>query len=784
LWYFAPQPTYYPYYLALETVQAGAVAFLIGVCVLQMMPSLPDPAWGVLVPLLIPLLWSGRWLQLPAAAAIGFLWASLHGAWILAYGLAPGLEGRDLVVEGEVLSIPRPLEPGLRFDFAVRRMAHDGVAVESPGNVRLSWYGTAPPLRTGETWRLTVRLREARGLANPGGFDYEEWLFRNRLRATGYVRADSGNTRLAESAPWQVGSLRHRLHEAIGSAVRSDNMTGVLTALAIGERQGIRPQQWEVMTATGTNHLMAISGLHVGMVAALAFFVARRAWSLAAGLAQRWPAAKAGAVAAVVAAVVYAALAGFSIPTRRALIMVAVAMTAVLLARHGSPARVLAVALVAVLLYEPTAVLAAGFWLSFGAVAAILVGMGGRVQAAGVWWRRWGRVQWVVALALVPLLLLFFQRFSVVSPLANVIAVPLVGGLVVPLTLSGTAALLLVPELGAVLLRMASGVMEVLWTLLAWLASLPAAEWTQHAPAPWTLVPAAVGVLLLIAPRGLPGRWLASVLLMPLFLVQAPRPAPGEAWLTLLDVGQGLATVVRTRHHVLLYDTGPRYRSGFDTGEAVVVPYLRHRGISRVDLMMVSHGDIDHSGGVESILASHPVARILAGGPLPFEPRSPPVEPCEAGQGWSWDGVEFEVLHPGTGRPYGGNEGSCVLRVTAGDVVLLLTGDIEAGAEADLVRRYGAALEADVLVLPHHGSRTSSTPAFVEAVQPRHALVAAGYRNRFGFPHPEVRERYAVAGAELLETGRSGAIHLRLTPSEVQPPAAYRDTARRYWRPK
>jgi competence protein ComEC len=756
----------------------GTVFFVLGVLAVQHLPELPDVRWSVLL-LALPLLWRSRWLRLPALAGAGFLWASLHAGAALAPALDPVHEGHDLVLLGRVASIPRALDNGVRFEFEIAEMRRDGTPVPHPGRVRLSWYGSAPELRAAETWRLTVRLRQPRGFMNPGGFDYEAWLFRNGVRATGYVRADAGNRALAPPARYSLQHLRHALHEGIASAVSGD-YAGIVAALAIGERQGITAAQWQVLTATGTNHLMAISGLHVGMVAAMAFFLVRWLWARMGGAALRWPAPKAGAVAGILAAAGYAALAGFAIPTRRALLMISVVMLALLLQRNVAPGRVLSLALVLVVLLDPPAVLAPGFWLSFAAVGAIVYAMQGRVAPQGLWWR-WGRIQWVAALGLVPLLLLLFQRFSLVAPLANLLAVPVVGFLVVPLTLTGTTLLSTAPVVGALLLRAAELVTALLWPVLAWLAALPLSEWVQHTPVAWTVLPALVGVVLLLAPRGLPGRAVGAVLLLPMFLVRPPGPPPGAVWLTLLDVGQGLAAVVRTHGHVLVYDTGPRFSATFDGGGAVVAPYLRHHGLGAVDALVVSHGDSDHSGGVRALLEAVPVRRLLSSEPerLPVSGMVP--ETCGSGMAWNWDGVEFQMLHPAVGAHYRGNEGSCVLRIEATGGVLLLTGDIERLAEARLLREHDAALRSRVLVVPHHGSRSSSSRSFVQAVAPEYALFPVGYRNRWGFPHAEVRERYEEAGAVLLDTASLGAIRVRLEADGPAPPTGYREANRRYW---
>jgi competence protein ComEC len=583
-----------------------------------------------------------------------------------------------------------------------------------------------------------------------------------------------------------VASLRQHLRDAINTALQDHPLRGIVQALAIGNRQQISPAQWDTLIRTGTSHLVAISGLHVGLVAGFAFFMARRGWRCSARAALLWPAHKAAAVVALFTASAYALLAGFSVPTQRALVMVAVVMLAVLLQRRTRVSSLLALALLAVLLLDPMAVLAAGFWLSFGAVAVIVYGMSGRSGESHRWWWRWGRAQWLVAVGLLPLLIGLFQQASLVAPLANLVAVPWVTLLSVPLTLLGSLLLGLIPGLGEGLLLLAAWSLQGLWWLLEMMGQWPQAQW-QQGTAPWWAVACALpGVVWLLAPRGVPARWVGGVWLLPLLLARPAELAPGEAHFALLDVGQGLAAVVQTRRHVLVFDTGPRFSSGFNTGEAVLAPYLRARGIGHIDTLIVSHGDNDHRGGVEGLRNEFPVQRVLSSVPQRFRTRglAQEVAACRDGQNWQWDGVQFTVLNPQAEAEAArsDNNRSCVLRVQAGSQRLLLTGDIEAAAEQTLVQRHGEALAAELLVVPHHGSLTSSTPEFIAAVAPRVALFPVGYRNRFGFPKPLVVERYRQRGVQLFDTAHHGALEIRLgDEAELRQIHAYRQDAARYW---
>jgi len=764
------------------SIPLAAVALLLGVALFQQLRALPDPLWALAFLLLPVLAWRHRRLVPVLIAVAGFLWAWACAALILSAQLPAAAEGQDLVAEGMIVSLPSLEERRAQFEFQVARLNQDEAPLPNPGRILLNWYYPPAGLQVGDTWRLQVRLKRPHGLSNPGSFDYEAWLFRHHLRATGYVR-DSDANRLLTSR-WQdepVNRIRQSLTEGIAAALAHHDYAGIIQALAIGERPGISAEQWQVWTATGTNHLVAISGLHVGMVAGMAFFLVRALWARVPRLALRWPAPKAGAVAGVLAATAYAALAGFSVPTQRTVIMIIVVMSSLIAGRNNRPGHTLALALILILLWDPLAVMEAGFWLSFAAVALIFYGMRERLATKGLWWK-WGREHVLIAVGLAPLLLILFQRVSIVSPLANVIAIPWVTFVVVPLTLIGTLLLPLADSVGTFFLVMAEGALGWLWPFLAALAHSDFAQWVQAAPPLWTYLPALLGTAWLLAPAGLPGRWVGGVLLAPMVLASPARPLPGEAWFTLLDVGQGLSAVVQTADHALVFDTGPANSARFDAGSAVIVPFLHNYGIRRVDTLIVSHGDMDHRGGAPAVLQQMDVQRLLTSVPDKIRREHGAVESCEAGQSWEWDAVRFEILYPFHDQDYRGNDASCVLRVqTAGETVLL-PGDIEKRSEKALLEEKPERLAADILVAPHHGSNTSSTEEFLHAVRPGYALFPVGYRNRYGFPKQPVVERYRAEGAALFDSAQDGAITFRLGPSRpVAPPDTYRRQAHRYW---
>ncbi len=761
-----------------NSMHLAILFFLLGVVLFQQSEELPARHWLVGAALL-PLVLRWRILLLPLALPAGLLWALLHATWIAGGVLPESLEGVDVELVGTVASLVERDARRARFRFRVESLHRQGEEFTVPRLVLLSWYGNPPALRVGDRWRLTARLKRPHGFMNPGGFDYEKWLFHQRIGATGYVRADSPRGFLGSA--WYsrpVDRLRDQLRRLMLAQLGDHPLSGLVAALAIGERGGIREDQWQVLTTTGTNHLMAISGLHIGLIAGLAFFLGRHLWCRVGRAALLFPAPRAAAVMALLAATGYAALAGFSIPTQRALIMVVAVMAALLLGRWSTPLHGLLLALGGVLLLDPMAVVTPGFWLSFAAVAVILYGVGGRLfRRSG--WRLWGRVQWVVALGLLPLLAIYFQQLPLLSPLANLVAVPWVGMAVVPLILLGAVWVLLYPPLGGWLLRLAADLLAWLWPVLEWLAELDFARWQLSGePSLWAVLAAATGVLWMLAPRGIPARWVGGIWLLPMVLAPPERPPVGEAWFTLLDVGQGLAAVVQTRNHALVYDTGPKFSERFDAGKAVVVPFLRSAGIASLDMLVVGHGDNDHIGGARSLLRSFRVRRLLSTVPGRL-PEGAGL--CRRGESWRWDGVRFSFLHPKPDSAVTGNDASCVLRVETDGGALLLTGDIERRAERELLAELPSRLAADILVAPHHGSRSSSQRRFVAAVDPAYVLFPVGYRNRFRHPHPEVVQRYRETGATLLDSATHGAIRFRLGGEGISAPLLYRATARRYW---
>ena len=752
-----------------------AVAFLLGHCCIHCLPRLPAWHWSVcLFVAALAVACVGKFkpvARLLAALLAGGGWALLHGALRTAGDLPPALEGQDLLVHGYVASLAHDGVGDSQFLLDVIE-PRQGV---SP-RVRLVWYRAARAPQAGELWQLVVRLKRRNGFANPGGTDHEAQLFREGIGATGYVRDDVRNTRLAApSSRYAVTRLRSWISDRIHQAIGDHQMLGVLQGLAVGDTQAMSPEQWRVFAATGTTHLMAISGLHISMVAALAAWLGGAIVRLPRAQARCWSAMHGQVITGSAAALVYSTLAGLSVPTQRTLLMLAIYFAARWHRRELAVTHALGASLVGVLLIDPFAPLAPGAWLSFGAVAIILLAVAGRVRRDGPI-TAFVRVQTAITIGLVPLLLASFGSVSLLSPLANAIAIPLFTLLIVPAVLLGAGVACVSLAAGEWLLAIPAQLLQWTWPLLQWLAERPLALWYFPQPSIAAFAALVVGTMLLVAPGIWPTRLAGVLLCLPVLLNRAPGPGVGNFELALLDVGQGLAVVVRTQAHVLVYDAGPAFPSGRDAGELAVLPYLRHSGVRELDMLVVSHGDLDHRGGVNSVLAALPVARILAGPSV--GPLSRARTPCRRGLRWTWDGVQFEMLHP-AGAGGSDNDSSCVLLVHSAAGSALLAGDVEAAAESEIARR--GLSRATVVIVPHHGSRTSSTASFVAASRPHFALVSVGYRNRWGLPRSEVVERWRTAGARVLTTADSGAIEITFAAGRPALAREYRRTQPRYW---
>jgi competence protein ComEC len=755
-------------------VVATALAWLLGACALLWSGALPGPRTVALVCLVCVLLAAVLRRAAVLGLTVGYTLTWVHCGDRLAARLDPALEGTTLEVTGAVASVPQLVGDGYRFEFATD--PQPGL----PPRIELTWYEPQWRPHAAERLQLQVRLRRPRGFANPGGADYEARLLREGIGATGYVRTATRAGRSARDALHApVLVARDSIAQAIRTSLGERPATGIVAGLAVGLQDALSAEQWRQLARSGTSHLMAISGMHIGMLALVAAWIAARVQRWRQRRGARGTARDAAVLAGSAAALAYGALAGWSVPTQRTAIMIAIVACALHARRRVSAADALALGAIAVLALEPVAPLAVGFWLSFGAVAAILLVTAGQLVQPGVV-RGYAQAQWAVTAGLVPVLVGSFGAVSVVSVGVNLLAIPLYTLVVVPIVLVGTALLMTVAPAGTLVLQGGAWLIESTWPLIAAPAGWSWATWGVAGLAPWAWVALGLGAAAALAPLPAPGRVAGFVLVIAACLWRPEPPEAGAARFTMLDVGQGLAAVVETRSHVLVYDAGPAFRSGSDAGAMAVEPYLRHKGLRHVDMLVASHDDLDHSGGAGSVARSMPVDQLVTSG-VALDPLGRAAK-CRRGERWRWDGVDFEWLHPGPQPHEKDNDNSCVLRVSVGPHSVLLTGDVERRAEAELLG-HDRLREADILLVPHHGSRTSSTPAFVAATRPRWALVPAGHRNRWGFPKPDVVARWEAAGAQVLVSSATGAIEFELHPQRpIAPPRLWRPSQHRPWR--
>lgn len=801
-------------------------AWVAGVALQLQQAALADPVLYSVVALvalislwLVPRL--RTWVQVMclvlAMGALGWASTGLRAGYFARSALSPALEGRDIQVVGVVSDLPRRTPAGLRFRFALDGASLDGRPIELPRLMDLAWYsGPAPTvqgswelqtqpadLRAGQRWAFTVRVKAPHGSRNPHGFDYELWLWDQGVQATGYVRStarDPPPRLLGDSAAYPLARLRQQVRERIDARLGADAVAvgaadpdrdpavaGLLAALVVGDQAAIERGDWEAFRATGLAHLVSISGLHITMFAWAAVALVGWLWRRSERLCLWFPAPKAALLLGVTLASAYAAFSGWGIPAQRTCAMLLVFGLVRWLGLRWPWLMVWSIAAALVVALDPWGLLQAGFWLSFWAVAVLFASDGARGQVRsgeGPHSRRMLRQlralaheQCLLTLALAPLTLFIFGQVSLVGLVANLFAVPWVTWVLTPLAIGGVV----LPPLwdaaavaGQLFLAGARG-------LAAWPGAalvMPLAPW-------WLLVPGLVGAVAVVLPWR-PALRLAGVPLVAcIALWQPPRPLSGEFTLLAADIGQGNAVLVQTARHALLYDSGPRYGLDSDAGNRVLVPLLQAQGV-RLDRLVLSHRDSDHTGGAAAVLrVLHPelvLSSVDAAEPLA---RLAPLARCEAGQRWEWDGVQFTVLHPRVAdypamgaRPAKPNTLSCVLRISNGRSSVLLTGDIERAQEAALLRE-PEALRADVLLVPHHGSKTSSSEAFIDAVSPRWALVQSGYRNRYGHPAAPVVERYRLRDIALVDSPHCGAMHWRSAQPEAL--ACERELAARYW---
>jgi competence protein ComEC len=737
-------------------MRTGLVALALGLLAPVFFIALP-PLWLIVaMPVLGLIVLPFRTYPL-GFFLFGLAWACLLAQLALDDRLPAVLDGQTRWVEGRVVDLPQHSDGVVRFELADAQSRRTRL----PSSMRLAWYG-GPPVNSGEQWRLAVKLKRPAGLMNPHGFDHEAWLLSRGIGATGTVK-DGRRLQPAQGA-WRDG-VRQALAQ-----VDAQGRSGALAALVLGDGAGLSRDDWQVLQDTGTVHLLVISGQHIGLLAGLVYLLvagaARYGW-----WPPRTPWLPWACALAFTAALGYGLLAGFEVPVRRACAMIGLVLLWRLRFRHPDPWLAWLLAVNGVLVFDPLASLRPGFWLSFAAVAILMFTFGGRL-GPWRWWQTWTRAQWLVAVGLCPLLVILGLPVSISGPLVNLLAVPWISLLVLPPALLGTA-LLPLPFIGEGLLWIAGGLLDLLFKGLALIAGrMPA--WVPASIPLWAWCIAALGAFLLLLPKGVPLRVLGWPMLLLMVLPPREEVARGHAEIWQLDVGQGLAVLVRTRRHTLLYDAGPRFGES-DVGERVVLPTLRKLGVKGLDLMLLSHADADHAGGAQAVRNGLPTTRVISGDPAAL-PADLQAGACDSGRRWEWDGVRFELWQ--WSSAFDSNQKSCVLLVEAGGERLLLTGDIDIHAERALLEG-PLGVQTQWLTAPHHGSRSSSSMALLSRLKPHSVLISRGQGNAFGHPHPRVMARYRRLGMSIYDSAEHGAIRLQL--GAFEPPRTQAEQ-RRYWR--
>ena len=820
----------------------AALGFVFGAWLLQQQPSLTNDfpsffiglqALWLLAPSLAVLVYFNHFQQknilknlsnLLFAGLLGFVWAANFAAIRLSDELPKDWQQKSIAVVGVVASLPEVTERGERFRFDVEKILTKDASntLKVPRHISLNFYrdsGLSAPDNTfhpsqfhaGERWQFTVRLKRPHSTYNPHGFDFEAWALAENIRATGSIHSKSGYKKLTKfvyKPNYMVENLREKIGNRISQALANKPYAGVIRALVVGDDSQISQAQWNIFLRTGVNHLMSISGLHITMLAGLAFAIASFVWRRIPSLVMRMPTRKVATLFGLVIAILYALLAGMSVPTQRTLFMLITFALALIFGKNLAISRALAMALLVVVLIDPWAVAAPGFWLSFGAVAIIAYVTVGRLKPMSSF-KTALHTQWAITLGLLPLLIFMFGQASIISPIANAFAIPVISLLVVPISILGSILPL------DFILQFAHFILQACMQGLSYLSNLP--TWQQAAPPMWALLLAIFGVLWLLLPRGFPQRWLGLILLLPLFLLQPPTMATGAMRATVLDVGQGLSVVIQTKNHTFLYDAGPSFSAQSDAGSRIIVPFLRGQGVKKLDGFVVSHNDNDHSGGAASVLAQLPVGWLASSFNLVSDVLPKKTIECFAGQNWVWDKVKFEVLYPSLASYQNvnikDNNRSCVVKVTSQFGSILLTGDIEKEAENALLNsvinndslsanNHAASgdaifsrnnsslksdglqsdgLQSDVLIVPHHGSKTSSTRQFVQAVGAKHSIFTVGYLNRFKHPKPLIEKRFEESGALTYRSDFDGALTINFTDKNSIGISALRQSQPRYW---
>lgn len=764
------------------------LAFLLGDIFLQTFSQLPNTTL-IFILLILSVVFSIidqkclRYSYLPFAFVLGLAWSTYYASNILAWGLQNEMESKPLVISGYISSLPQSDQWGARFEFKINELQFQNKIEYPNAYVRLSWKINSEiiKLRVGDKWHLHVKLKRIHGIRSPGAFDFEAWALQKAIRANGYVIANTENRLISHHIyKYPIARFRQYLQIKIHELSPKTPTSHWLMSLIIGERQGISQEDWRILRNTGTNHLMAIAGLHIGIIAGFMHLFVSWIWRRIPRLVLFKPAAEIGACASLFIAFIYSEVSGFSIPAQRACLMLSIIILATLSKRVIQSWTAWSLALLIVLLINPLSILTESFWLSFCTLALIIIGMQGRLSPSGVWWK-WGRVQWVIAIGLIPITLFFYQEFSLVSFIANSIAIPWLGFAILPFCFLSSIILLISPQVAHLLLLIADKSLASLWKFLAFMANMELATWHVYIPSIGLFFLMMVGFCILLLPAGVRGKWIGIIWILPVILNKPLTPNRNDFWLTILDVGQGLAIVVQTKNHLMIYDAGPNYNGHMDMGEDVIIPYLKTQNIKKIDKLIISHGDNDHIGGAQALIHAFPINEIQTSVPEKFKINT--SHSCLAGESWKWDNVNFTFLYPNKNQLHLGNDSSCVLKINNRKHAVLLTGDIEKSAEKYLVSQNQNILKSDILIVPHHGSKTSGLAEFIALVHPKIVVYAIGYKNRYHFPHPNIFEAYKKINSIPFDTVTSGAIIFKITNDNelIDEPEKYRVIHKKYW---
>ena len=755
-----------------------ALAILLGALLAFYGNQPPDSFWSAYVPLLLLLFRYCPRYRFICLLATGLLWCNIAIHTHLSHRLPDSFDNRGLLLSATIADIPRVDED--RISLLLEDLHIESYLAAMPRRVSLNWYRAEQIPLAGERWQFLLRLRQPRGRLNPAGFDYEAWQFVRGIDATGYVLDSKLNRRLAAAPALSIAGLRSRLAHNIDRDCAQCRHAGLIKALALGFRGDIDPHSQRLLQSTGTAHLLAISGLHIAMVASLFYVIGQHGWRLGGyrcGITRRDMAS----LCALIAAMGYAALAGFSLPTLRALIMLAVVLIGQQLHQKINLLQAISLALIVVLIFDPLAVGSASFWLSFGAML-IIAFVQFRLACRLSGWRQLLVMQFYFVLLFAPLGVLIFGQLNFAGLPANLVAIPLLSLLILPIVLAASVLSSLWSTGASLLFDLVDRLLEYLFNYLELLLGAGLQSTVVDAYPALLVLLVLVVIIFLLLPR-LP--WLAAVVVAILGVLLCWQPARlehGEYELLVLDVGMGSSLLLRTRHHSLIYDFGPGRKNRFSAADRALLPVMQRLGIAAADLLIVSHVDQDHSGGLYSFVGNYRWSQLLSGTPRELRSRfdlKHRVRSCHGIPDWHWDGVRFRFLETASADGSTNNR-SCILQVI-GHHRLLLPGDIEALQENRLVAAYGDELAADVLLAPHHGSSTSSSQLFVDRVRPSRVVFTMARNNRWGFPVESVTARYQAIGARIFRSDQDGAIRFS-SKAEGLRENTLRNPPQRIWR--